>query len=59
MRVQGLWVNPRVVSPEGGWLGRGEPEEGDQEVEEEEWSSTLETWMVMSELTFLLQGFGM
>ena len=31
MEVQELWVNPRVVSPEDGWLGQGEPEEGGQE----------------------------
>ena len=52
-------MNPRIVSPEGGWLGRGKPEEGGREVEEEEWSSTPETWMVMSGLAFPLQGFGM
>ena len=59
MEVQGLWVNPRVVSPEGGWLGQGEPEEGGREVEEEERSSTPETWMVTSGLAFPLQVFGM
>ena len=52
-------MNPRVVSPEGGWLGWGKPEEGGQEVEEEKQSSTPETWMVMLELAFQLQGFGM
>ena len=59
MEVQGLWVDPRVVSPEDGWLGRGEPEEGGWEVEEEEWSLTPETWMVTSGLAFPLQVFGM
>ena len=59
MEVQGLWVNLRVVSPEGGWLGQGKPQEGGWEVEEEEWSSTPETRMVTSGLAFLLQGFGM
>ena len=59
MEVQGLWVNSRVVSPEDGWLGWGEREEGGGEVEEEEQSLTLETWMVMLELAFQLQGFGM
>ena len=59
MEVQRLWVNPRVVSPEDGWLGWGKPEEGGQEAEVEEWSSTPETQMVMLGLAFPLQGFRM
>ena len=51
MGVPVLWVNPRVVSPEGGWLGQDEPEEGGR-------SSTLETRMVTLGLAFPLQKVG-
>ena len=42
-RDLGAWMNPRVVSPGDGWLGWEEPEEGGWEMEEGEWSLTLET----------------
>ena len=42
-----LWVNPRVVSLEGGWLGQDEPEEGGWKMEEGGRSSTPETRMVV------------
>ena len=55
MGVLVLWVNPRVVSLEGGWLGQDEPEEGGWRMEEGGRSSTPETWMVTSGLAFPLQ----
>ena len=58
MGVPVLWVNPRVVSLEGGWLGQDEPEEEGWKTEEGGWSSTPETRMVMSGLAFLLQKVG-
>ena len=58
MGVPVLWVNPRVVSPEGGWLGQDEPEEGGWKMEEGGRSSTPETRMVTSGLVFLLQKVG-
>ena len=53
-----LWVNPRVVSPEDGWLGQDEPEEESWKMEEEGQSLTLETWIVTFGLAFLLQKVG-
>ena len=55
MGVPVLWVNPRVVSLEGGWLGQDEPEEGGWKTEEGGRSSTPETRMVTSGLAFPLQ----
>ena len=53
-----LWINLRVVSPEDGWLGQDEPKEEGWKMEEEGWSSTLETRIVTSGLAFLLQKVG-
>ena len=55
MGVPVLWVNPRMVSPEGGWLGQDELEEGGWKMEEGGRSSTPETRMVTLGLAFLLQ----
>ena len=55
MGVPVLWVNPRVVSLEGGWLGQDEPKKGGWKTEEGGRSSALETRMVTLGLAFPLQ----